>query len=427
MKSWFFNITPNRIINFLLLCLYSVKSSASINPLQIAKLLARANAEITTKTSSAIGEGDFLISGDSIYVNPDGTHYLYSYNFKRNTFVRLDHSTFHGHNFIRYLFQYNGDIFAFGGYGFWNNHSKLIKFDHLSREWELVLIKGLPVDQFQPILSHKMGDSLFIFGTIDYHNPIEASKTTSKKFIVNLRNLTAQEMEEDPINFLKSLSIKAYNSQFSDYIVWGNDNSIDFIFDKKLGKYYRNASGPSFFAPNNTRKIQYQDSIFRFVVNQEFISVYPNGSIERTDLREYIKLFGVEENDIHDWKPLVKHQVNWWKILAIIFSILSVILILLGLVFYKKNGKGMNQKIFDYYEFLDNYDSVIHKISMLEKGSYSEPEMDIILRISHLPKSVRKIKRSQIIFSINEQFPGLIEKTEDAKKKEFIYHIHKVD
>jgi hypothetical protein len=92
VKSSVFNITPNRIINFLLLCLFSVKSSASIDPLQIAKLLARANAEITTKTSSAIGEGDFLISGDSIYVNPDGTHYLYSYNFKRNTFIRLDHS-----------------------------------------------------------------------------------------------------------------------------------------------------------------------------------------------------------------------------------------------------------------------------------------------------------------------------------------------
>ena len=52
--------------------------------------------------------------------------------------------------------------------------------------------------------------------------------------------------------------------------------------------------------------------------------------------------------------------------------------------------------------------------------------MDMILRITHLPKSLRKIKRSQIIFAINEKHPTLIEKLEYPNGKDFIYLIRSI-
>lgn len=393
----------------------------------MAQLLARANAEITQHTNSSIGEGDFLVIGDSMVVNPDGTHYLYSFNFKRNTFIRLDHSHFHGHNFVRYLFEYKGEVFAFGGYGFWNNHSKLIKFDKTSKEWELVLIKGLPLSEFQPILSHRSGDSLFVFGTFDHHNPNEVDKRTSRQFVINLHDLQCYEMEEQPNKILKNLSVKPYNHQFSNFIVWGTENTIDYVFDKQTRKYYRNASGPAFFAPFNIQKIQYKDSIFRFVMDDDYISVYTDGKIEKTNIREYIKLFGVEESDINTWQLKEESSFISWRFAFFLLLVLFLTLIL-GLIYYiRKRGNIFDQRFADYYNFLDSYDSIIPKINKFEQGEFSESEIDILLRISHLPKSMRMLKRSQMIFSINEHTPGLIEKIEHKDKREFRYLIKKLN
>ena len=58
-------------------------------PVEIAKILSRANTETNKMSHSAIGETDYLISGDSMFLNPDGTHYLNSYLPSRNTFLRF--------------------------------------------------------------------------------------------------------------------------------------------------------------------------------------------------------------------------------------------------------------------------------------------------------------------------------------------------
>ena len=138
-------------------------------PVEIAKILNRANAQIQELSHSAIGETDYLISGDSMFLNPDGTHYLYSYLPSRNTFLRLDHSQFHGHNFVRQLFLYKGDIYAFGGYGFWNDHAKLIKFDKRTKEWELMMVKNDFHLVGKPIMPVIIGDSIYLYGTIEHH------------------------------------------------------------------------------------------------------------------------------------------------------------------------------------------------------------------------------------------------------------------
>ncbi len=395
---------------------------ATIDPVKIAGVLAKANVEITPKTSSAVGEGDFIVSGDSIFVNPDGTHYLYSFNFSRNSFIRLDHSTFHGHNFGRLLFEYKGDIFAFGGYGFWTNHSKLIKFDHQTREWELVMIKGLPLVGFKPTLSHRMGDSLFLFGTFDHHNPNEVDKSSAKQFIINLRTFNCAEMGENNTK-VKNFTVKPYNSQFSDFVVWGSENSIDYIFDGKNGKYYRNASGPSFYAPTNVQKLQFKDSTFRFIIGDFYLSVLPNGQIEKTDLKEYIKLFGVEENNIHNWEISKANRLGQWKDTLLIVLVFLLVSVIFYFWYALRNGFGGSRKLMDDYSIVLDIQETGNQIGMLDNEILSEMEIDILLKVSNLPKRFRKIKRSQLIFSINEKFPGLIEKIEAPQKKEFQYKI----
>jgi hypothetical protein len=398
--------------------------NAQMDPVAISKILAKANAEITTKTSSVIGEGDYLISGDSLFLNPDGTHYLYSYNARRNTFIRHDHSNFHGHNFKRILFQFKGEIYAFGGYGFWTSHAKLIKFDKISKEWELVMIQNLDLNLFQPLHSAILGDSIYIYGTYEHHAVKINKQTTIRSFIINLRDFKCKEYQNTEVQFIEKISSASYNHQQSNFVIWGGPNSFDYILDKSKGIYYKNTSGPAFFAPNNTQKINFKDSIYRFVVGKELITVNPDYSIERLDIENYIKLFCLPENYIKDWEEstvMSKEKVILVYQIAIAILILSI---LIFLVLFFSRDKRLNHSIHQDHDGLDNHDSVMHTLLSIGNGEFSEKEIDMILRISHFPDYVRKIRRSQIIFDVNEKHPSLVEKIENTNKKEFVYLIH---
>jgi hypothetical protein len=398
--------------------------NAQMDPVAISKILAKANAEITTKTSSVIGEGDYLISGDSLFLNPDGTHYLYSYNARRNTFIRHDHSNFHGHNFKRILFQFKGEIYAFGGYGFWTSHAKLIKFDKISKEWELVMIQNLDLNLFQPLHSAILGDSIYIYGIYEHHAVKINKQTTIRSFIINLRDLKCKEYQNTEVQFIEKISSASYNHQQSNFVIWGGPNSFDYILDKSKGIYYKNTSGPAFFAPNNTQKINFKDSIYRFVVGKELITVNPDYSIERLDIENYIKLFCLPENYIKDWEEstvMSKEKVILVYQIAIAILILSI---LIFLVLFFSRDKRLNHSIHQDHDGLDNHDSVMHTLLSIGNGEFSEKEIDMILRISHFSNNVRKIRRSQIIFDVNEKHPSLVEKIENTNKKEFVYLIH---
>jgi hypothetical protein len=398
--------------------------NAQMNPVAISKVLAKANAEITVKTSSAIGEGDYLISGDSLFLNPDGTHYLFSYNARRNTFIRHDHSNFHGHNFKRILFQFKGEIYAFGGYGFWTSHAKLIKFDKISKEWELVMIQNLDLNRFQPLHSAMLGDSIYIYGTYEHHAVNIDKQITIRSFIINLRDLKCKEYQNTEVQFIENTSSASYNHQQSNFVIWGGPNSFDYILDKSKGIYYKNTSGPAFFAPNNTQKINFKDSTYRFVVGKELITVNPDYSIERLDIENYIKLFCLPENYIKDWEEstvMSKEKVILVYQIAIAILILSI---LIFLVLFFSRDKRLNHSIHQDHDGLINQDSVIHTLLSIGNGEFSEKEMDMILRISHFSNNERKIRRSQIIFAVNEKHPSLIEKIENMNKKEFVYLIH---
>lgn len=426
VKRCFFKLFMSLQLCFVAVNIYGQTPKNQIDPVLLAKVLAKANHEITTKTSSVIGEGDYLFLGDSLFVNPNGTHYIYSYNFKRNTFIRQDHSTFHGHNFGRTLFLYNNDIYAFGGYGFWANHTKLIKFDRISKEWDLVIIKNLEPNKFQSIFTAKIGDSLYLYGTYEHHATQKKNQTSTRLFIINLRDFSSQEYENLNLRFIERSSSDSYNSQNSKYVIWGSPNTIDYILDKSTGIYYKNASGPSFFSASNPKKENYQDSFYRFVIGKDLISVNPDYTVEKLDLENYIKLFCLPENKTEDWHMVTNEDNNQTILIyQIAIAVLIIALVLLFLINFRRDI-GFSKKIYKYYEFLDNQDSIVQAILSIGSGEYSEKEMDMILRITHLPKSLRKIKRSQIIFAINEKHPTLIEKLEYPNGKDFIYLIRSI-
>jgi hypothetical protein len=393
-------------------------------PVEIAKILSRANTEVRELSHSAIGETDYLISGDSMFLNPDGTHYLYSYLPSRNTFLRLDHSQFHGHNFVRHLFLYKGEIYAFGGYGFWNDHAKLIKFDKRTREWELVMVKNDVNLTGKPIMSLLQGDSIYIYGTIQHH---VKSKGTSIKvgcYLLYLKKLEISEFENSKQNVEIQICSQGYNSQFSNYIIFGTPNNIMYIFDKNKKTMYKNASGPSLFHESNQQRIDIVDSNYRFLVGNELITVFPDLSVDKINLENYIELYCFEDSKFQDWTP-INTKFEWTDFLYKYTILLLLMLVMFLGYHYLTTGGLHNRKTLNQYRQLEEELNVLDYLNTLRDNSYSEHEIDLAFRIYHFSNQIRKIKRSQIINEINQLQPGKIEKIINPKKwNEFVYKIN---
>jgi hypothetical protein len=286
------------------------------------------------------------------------------------------------------------------------------------------MIQNLDLNLFQPLHSAILGDSIYIYGTYEHHAVKINKQTTIRSFIINLRDFKCKEYQNTEVQFIEKISSASYNHQQSNFVIWGGPNSFDYILDKSKGIYYKNTSGPAFFAPNNTQKINFKDSIYRFVVGKELITVNPDYSIERLDIENYIKLFCLPENYIKDWEEstvMSKEKVILVYQIAIAILILSI---LIFLVLFFSRDKRLNHSIHQDHDGLDNHDSVMHTLLSIGNGEFSEKEIDMILRISHFPDYVRKIRRSQIIFDVNEKHPSLVEKIENTNKKEFVYLIH---
>ena len=393
-------------------------------PVEIAKILNRANAQIQELSHSAIGETDYLISGDSMFLNPDGTHYLYSYLPSRNTFLRLDHSQFHGHNFVRQLFLYKGDIYAFGGYGFWNDHAKLIKFDKRTKEWELMMVKNDFHLVGKPIMPVIIGDSIYLYGTIEHHVYSKGTTIHPKCYVLDLKKLEFSEFKSVAPNIEIQACSVGYNNQFSKYIIFGNPNSIMYIFDKSKKIMYKNASGPSLYHESNKQKIEFVDSFYRFLVGNELVTVLPDFSEDRINIESYIELYCFEESNFQEWTP-INSYIEWSEFFyKYIILLLFALVMFLGYHFFSTGGI-YNIKTLNQYRQLDEEINIWGYLDTLKDNSYSEQEIDLAFRIYHFSNQVRKIKRSQIINEINQLHPGKIEKIPNLKKRnEFIYKIN---
>jgi len=375
-----------------------------------------------------IKETDYLLFGDSIIINPDGTHYLYSYHPKRKTFIRLDKSEYHGHNFGRRLFVYNNEIYAIGGYGFWISHCKVIRFNRTSREWDLVHVEGpLPLPCPGSALLYR--DTLFLYGLIQtgtshvYKDP----KLDYSVFWIDLKTWKSEERKtKTPIQ--TTPHTQTFNDQRSKYSVFGRLGGVERIFDKVTGILYYSFSGPSLYNGIDKKYHTYQDSILSFLMGSDIMVIDRQGNERVISIPEYIKLYCNPEwnvREIKNYQLPPKDEVNSssfkWEWVGIIALLVSWMIF--GMYYYR-NSRGMTRKLVQYYRELDNTDIDYPQLRRLTDGVYSEKEIDLLLRIEHLPRIVRNVKRSKLLFEINEQFPGYIEKIPDNQRENvFVYRI----
>jgi hypothetical protein len=294
----------------------------------------------------------------------------------------------------------------------------------------LIQIKGL-LPPTSPTTSLLYGDTLLLYGMMDLGatNYIEAPEAKNLIYSINLKTRTVQ-IRKSAKPLVQYSIYQTLNEQMSRYSVFGSLGLVTRIFDRSSGTLYYNLSGPSLYDGLEKKYKSLQDSILSFLVGDQIYIFDAKGNERVISIPEYIKLYCTEEFQVSDWSrfPLFaesasnkkQNRIIWILIVAIVFT-------WIGFGFYYfRNSIHRNKKLQKYYELLDNLDVDYRGVRRLLDGDYSEFEMDIILKIEHLPKTIKNVKRNQLLFEINEQFPGYIEKVPDFNKKSaFIYRISK--
>ena len=397
--------------------------------LPVGDLLRRANTELNPLIDGEdilMTEADYVVIGDTFFLNPHGTHYLFGFTKEWNEFRRLDHSFFHGHNFGRNLFTYNGEIYCFGGYGFWHSHSKLIKFNRNNKEWDLVRVTGDIPDIFSS-LGVLMGDSFMVYGTRNLDGIQLENESKSNLYFIDMRTFksTAYDLKLTTETIIQKNVI---NNQFSRYAMVADKGMIDRILDKEKGIIYKNYSSPNLFGNLYFKHRNGRDSNYIFAVGEEVVSYNRLGEISRFNIPEFIKLYFNEETQIGKIKPMkpkVVESINFSYLMYFVIVFLVLFIIYFMFLYYRGNGTIDKRTLNDYSSLVDqNFD--FGPIRTLSNGDYSEQEIDMALQILHLRPVLRNLKRSQMLFELNETYPGFIVKVPHPRNKDqYKYKIYR--
>ena len=93
---------------------------------------------------------------------------------------------------------------------------------------------------------------------------------------------------------------------------------------------------------------------------------------------------------------------------------LFLLVVIVQSVFIRRERVAL-RKWKNIYEELGDDQHVFRNIQSLTSGLYTEKELDIALNIIHLPNDVRNIKRSRLMFIVNDDLPGFIQKEKNDK------------
>ncbi len=386
---------------------------------------------------------DVFEAGDSLLINPNGTHYVFSYKENRPGFLRLDRSIFHGHNFGRKLFWYKNHIYALGGYGFWVDHSKLIRFNWSTKEWDLIFTKGTSPGG-SPLLCFQRNDSLFCIRSIFRGQNGDFPRIVSQMWVLDLHKLQWTNYSLDPNIGLETSDYRLTAENENWFVGSTNPRSQEVIINKKTGKFYLNNSGPHMMAIPELGltgvNLLNNEKVMPYVMGDSLILMYEDSvSYYRADLSSFVFEYCQEENvDLNNLELSLNPENDGMRQMSFVSERLVYWLGLLLLLFLYIIEKRFNKKT-ENKEFFFNKGYVEKKspsaVSMEDaialgihsQGSrhYSQDELDELFDIQEFDYDSRKLKRSRIIAELNRNHEGLlVRKRDPSDKRKFIYMVN---
>ncbi len=400
IKSHGFLILLLTIIGSIFLPNISIAQRLSLKQqLLIEKIIQPILREEADKHELLMGKGAFVQLGQDTLLNIHGLRYLFK--ITGDTVIRLDKSIYHGSNFWRYLFEYNGQIFTLGGYGQFVTNNNIESFNFDSKEWYLVKTSGQKPSYIKGCVI-RVKDQLYLFSNSLSGNSIEENISDPYFYQLDLPSLTWKRF---PIVQNKLQNFQAEIIHYTtDYILVLDNRNAMLIHPKTL----------------------------EFIqVTQEELGIktsYQNISVDNNSL--------FFSNDIHhpsnENLPGVS-MVTFWNshkskakkiilnpsyfqqypkeiAISILFGI--ILLVIAVFIFLKNRIKRKKQT------------PLIQRIIRHNSKTLTTEELDQLLGIDYMELESRKAKRHRILAQIEVASPGLIHRIKDeSDKRRFVYFV----
>ena len=367
--------------------------------LLIEKTLEPILQEEAGKHELLMGKGAFVQLGQDTLLNIHGLRYLFK--ITGDTVIRLDKSIYHGSNFWRYLFEYNGQIFTLGGYGQFVTNNNIESFNFDSKEWYLVKTSGQKPSYIKGCVI-RVKDQLYLFSNSLSGNSIEENISDPYFYQLDLPSLTWKRF---PIvqNELQNFQAEIIHYTTDYILVLDNRNAM-------------------LIHPKTLEFIQVTQEELGIKTSYQNISVDNNSLFFSNDIHHPINenLPGINLANFWNDNKFSAKKINLHpsfyqtypnEIRIATFCIL-IILTIGFFVFLNKRIKDKRQI------------PLVDKIIRFNDKALSTEELDQLLGIHHMELESKKAKRHRILAQIEVASPGLIRRIKDeSDKRRFVYYV----
>lgn len=361
--------------------------------------------EISTHFGNAANEETILldynhfvtIKGDT-FVVPNGYHYVFK--LKDGKPIRKDKSIFHGGNFGRYLFSWNNQIYALGGYGFFNTNNNLEYFNPKLEGWAVEKTNG-DVPPFLLGISYLRDGKIISFNNFKSGNLVEKDVLDSSLYILDLKT---KKWTKKVLN--KSVCFHGKVVYAQHYIAYLGEIE-SFIIDRETLKFvkFNNEKFGIDFIHNEITAVEFDQILFNSYENHRKLPLKLKLDLKKIWLnhpKEDLILPGNFKRVIH---------ISFWIYLVIIG------LISFSVVYFFMRNKS-SKLVADYNEL---------ELKLLgENRLLNTEELDELLGIEHMDVDSKKFKRNRMINEMNQRHPDFITRIkDDTDKRRFLYQIKK--
>lgn len=400
IRSKGFSILLLTIIGLIFLPNTSIAQRLSLKQqLLIEKTLEPILQEEAGKHELLMGKGAFVQLGQDTLLNIHGLRYLFK--ITGDTVIRLDKSVYHGSNYYRYLFEYNGQIFTMGGYGQFVTNNNLESFNFDNKEWYLVKTTGQKPSYIKGCVI-RVKDQLYLFSNSLSGNSIEENISDSYFYQLDLPSLTWKRfpiVQSELQNFQAEIILYT-----TDYIVVLDNRNAMLIHPKTL------------------EFIQVTQEELGIKTSYQNISVDNNSLFFSNDIHHPSNenLPGVSMVTFWNTHKSKAKKINLnptyfqqYPKEMLISILLGFVLLVFAIVIFLKNRIKRKKQT-----------PLIQRIIRHNSKTLTTEELDQLLGIDHMELESRKAKRHRILAQIEVASPGLIHRIKDeSDKRRFVYFV----
>ncbi|MCF8342868.1 MAG: hypothetical protein K9I82_17965 [Chitinophagaceae bacterium] len=415
--------------------------------------------EINDLPKNYKSEGQHLLkTNNGLYLTIPGTGRLYKAKITGDIidFQRIDSTYYSGYNFNSLSFNFDTEIYNFGGEGFWQTNGVLRFFDTAFHEWNAIKLNKSIHKSF----NFKNPYSFFYFLDNDHRNLFMEGNEVDQNYVKDPYADSTFKNKIFRLDISKGdwheLGIKNFNLfhciAFTKFGILSNENLINIeknkIYNHNLSLKISSILGNSTNKKDPTISFAIDSTIYFGNADNRFDSIIINSSTF-TDTHQLAYIPLESSNTI----------LSKWNILTFLFIVISIgFLFLLYKIYFKKSSNFKNHQTHD---FITNsmqqtnketiYNPIVYRsgkliellsdqekafISFVYKNSKDDrlttiDEVNKILGTIHKSIDIQKRVRGEMINSINQKIsmitklklPLINKQRSDFDKRSFEYFI----